>query len=1250
MVKRQMLEMLPAQKNVENMMMAYQEKELCNMGGYFVLASKDEAEKARLMMKMIPIAHGALQLRYGFQGKMFLAMEREKTWIPVYECAEEGEIEKQKRFTEWLQQPFQENGPLYGFAVFHFSDNTWYGCEKFHHLIMDKASLLLLIQWQRKALADISNVGKEQWESKIVTDTRYLDMMHHVETPVTSENQAKDWLARNFHRERKIRQEHRVSLSADAKSVVCSIPLKLWRAVHKMSEEKQISAESIWCLAICLEHCLCLGTNQTVIGRITEYRKRNQKDIVGLFSRILPISYVIQQGDASKQCRYLMEQFFVSLRYGEYSLAKLNSLDKEADIRFDVVISYHPQRLSLERQAEYRELPNNCIDTSLRIWINDEAETPELILFYQTEYYTKKEITARSERYLRILDQICSQKSPAEISLLTEADKRAYHLVHAEPKVAPVQTVVQRFLKRGIDGKDAARGIPLLIDENHTWDYEQSLYVFYQSVDWLEKHHVSFGDIVGLCCPRSVMLPILMLAVLYMKAAFLPIILKETEERRRRLTKDCRIVIGEKEIEEIWGLEIDLDIQNRAEREREKVYEKEFLQNQCAYVLYTSGSTGEPKAVQISMYSLMCRLEWMYRKYGCRGLTLQKTPYTFDVSVWEILLAPAYGGSLYLMGQDEERLPDRIAEIIIKRKINRVHFVPSMLGMFLQYWEQERLCASRTNLMDVFVSGEVLSDQLTEKVFRLFPSVRLVNLYGPTECTIDVSYHECKPGEKEIPIGRAVANTELYVMAPDHYDLLPVGVPGELCICGDLGGMGYKGNEQGGYGEYDGKKIYRTGDMAQLGSDGEIYYLGRMDEQKKLRGMRIDTGIVERILLRHPQIRMAYAIVREHHLEAYYEADADIAGLRNMLSEDLPFYNIPTQWYRVSFFPLNRHGKLDTEKLFQQVEKEKIARTTLGSSEFTNEEQRLAELIESYSSLVIVSPDDNLMEAGLDSLAAMQIVGALREKGFSCSYAVIYQHPTVRHLLAALGENAVLGQPKGLDYLFRHGQVHLLLCVPYGGGESEIYGEMARHISELPWDMAVVRMADFEEKTVGAIAMELAGELRNYSEFTIIGYCVGSALAIALSAELQKQKKKIDRVYLAASLPSHYYHIGRKKFCAWDFMSDAMIRKFLLRLNRGAKEADILLDISQFRKDVRRYFDFMEKTPKKMTNISVTLLFGGCDPLTRKWRRQYQRWNQYFEGKKQICVIKTAGHYFLSESAELLGRVLQQNHNEVDGE
>lgn len=1250
MVETQMWEMLPAQKNIESMMMTYQEKAVCNMGGYFVLASREEAEKARMMMGMMPNAHGALQLRYDLRGNMFLAAEKEKASIPIYECTETGEIEKQKRFTEWLQQPFQENGPLYGFAVFHFSDDTWYGCEKFHHLIMDKASLLLLIQWQRKALADLSNVGMKQWESQIVMDTRYLDMMNHVDMPAASETEAKDWLARNFHWDGKRVQGRRASLSARAKSVACPVPLKLWRAVHRMSEEKQISAESIWCLAICLDHCLCFGTNQTVIGRMAEYRKRNQKDIVGLFSRILPISYVIQQGDATEQCRYLMEQFFVSLRYGEYSLAKLNSLDKEADIAFDVVISYHPQRLSLERQAEYGELSNDCIDTPLRIWINDEAETPELLVFYQTECYEKEEIAARSERYLRIVDQICSQKSPAKISLLTEADKRAYHLAHGEPKVAPVQTVVQRFLQRGIDGKDGAKGMPVLIDEKHAWDYEQSLYAFYQSVNWLERHHVTSGDIVGLCCPRSVMLPILMLAALYRKAAFLPIILKESGERRRHLTKDCRVVIGEKEIEEIQGLEIDSDIQSRAEGEREKVYEKGFLQNQRAYVLYTSGSTGEPKAVQISMYSLMCRLEWMYRKYGCAGLTLQKAPYTFDVSVWEVLLAPAYGGSLYLMGQDEERLPDRIAEIIIKRKINRVHFVPSMLGMFLQYWEQERLCASRTNLMDLFVSGEALSPPLAEKVFQLFPSVRLVNLYGPTECTIDVSYHECRRGEEEIPIGRAVANTELYVMAPGRCILLPVGVPGELCVCGDLVGMGYMGKEQGGYGEYDGKKIYRTGDMARLGSDGEIYYLGRMDQQTKLRGMRIDTGIVERILLAHPKIRMAHAIVRGQHLEAYYEADGDIAGLPEMLSENLPFYNIPTQWYRVSFFPLDRHGKLDMEKLFRQAEWEKVAQRTIGSWEFTKEERHLAQLIESHSSIAILSPDDNLLEAGLDSLAAMKIVGALREKGFSCSYAVIYQHPTVRRLLAALEEEAHLPRPKGLDYLFRHGQGHLLLCVPYGGGESEIYGEMARQVSELPWDMAVVRMADFDEKAVEEIAMELAGELGDYAEFTIFGYCVGSALAVALSAELQKQKKKIDRVYLAASLPSRYCHIGRKKFCAWDFMTDGMIRKFLLGLGGSAKGADVLLDISQFRKDARRYYDFMDQMPKKMADISVTLLFGGRDPLTRKWRCQYRRWNQYFAGRKQVCLIKTAGHYFLSESAELLGRMLQRNRNDMDGE
>lgn len=1241
----QIWNMLPAQKNIENMMMTYPEESLCNMGGYFLLASGQEAETARLMLRMMPAAHGAIRLQYANKGRMTLSGMADAGDIPIYECTEYEEEEKIQKLSNWMEQPFAANGPLYGFAVFHFADDTWYGCEKFHHLIMDKASLLLLIKWQRKALADIRRLGREQWTDQIVADERYWNLLQQPETPIVSQEQAKAWLNCHFSAQSGNWREREVSLSARAEHVECAMPPELYRSVHHMSKQYQISVESIWYLAFCLELCMRRSTNHCVIGRLTEYRRNGQKDIVGLFSRILPVDYTVQPGDVQAQCRYLDEQFLVSLRYGDYSLQALQSL-AETDISFDIAVSYHPQRLMMERHAEYRELPNRFIDTPLRIWINDGETEPGLTIFFQTECYKREQVEARARRYLWILEQLCDGKRPEDISLLTQRDRRAYGLVNSSQRVYPAQTPAQRFLQRDTGMTDTERLQPILQDAENIWNYEQALYVFYQAVTWLEGRGIGTGDIVGLCCPRSVMLPLLMLAIQHREAAFLPVAVQESAERRQRLTKDCRIVITEETLREIQETEVCFSVRQRAGEESARVYEADILRSRRAYLLYTSGSTGEPKAVQISVYSLMCRLEWMYQRYGCSDMTLQKTPYTFDVSLWELLLPPAYGGCLYLMRQGEERLPDSIADVIFRRQVSRVHFVPSMLEMFLQYWEQEHLTASDTVLTDIFVSGEALQSSLAEKVHRLFPQARLVNFYGPTECTIDVSCHDCVPGEQDIPIGRAASNTELYIMATGSQVLLPLYEEGELCVFGDFVGIGYLGKEQGGYGTYRGRRMYRTGDLARLGSDGEIYYLGRLDRQAKLRGMRIDTGVVERLLLCHREIRAAHVTVQGQHLAAYYEADRELAGLCDMLAGELPFYNIPDRWYQVSSFPLSSHGKLDIRRLYSQVQ-EQLAKQkgqTSSGQEFTKQEESLVQLLEQYFPVSALSPDDNLLEAGLDSLTAMQVVGALRERGFSCSYAVLYQYPTVRLLASALRGSSEHGKTvQGLDYLMQNREKHLLLCVPYGGGESEIYGRVAEFIHALPWDMAVVRMADFGELAVGRIAKQLAGALEDYESFTVFGYCVGSALAVALAEQLQKRQKKVDRVYLAASLPSRYYHLGAKRFSAWDFMTDKMIQHFLRGLQKGAgKQIDFSSRIGRFRTDTKRYFDFMEQKPVKL-HVPVTLLFGEKDPLTRRWRKKYRKWNRYFTDEIEIRHIHSAGHYFLAEAAEPVGKLLLED-------
>ena len=896
-----------AQENIEHMMLAYQESELCNMGGFFWLNSRREAKCARTMLSYMPMAHGALRLCYLKKGRL-KENEAAMAEVPVIVCSAKEEKEKERIMEEWVRTPFVLSRALCEFAIFSFGDHTWAGAEKFHHLIMDKTSLLLLIKWQRETLRKLMEVGEAAVLKELTLDRSYLRLLEAPPKYHTLKEQTEKWLKAHFG----LSDPHgkgRTALSSKAEVLNLRIPEKLCQELRQRSEMEKVSTESIiWYAAFFVEMLHRTGKKQGVIGRMLEYRRQKEKEIVGLFSRVLPIPFRIQEGGLMGQCSYLMEQFLVGMRYGEYSLAQLKQLAPERELDFELLISYHPQRLLTEKGAEYREVLGEGIDTPLRVWINDAVKTGELTIFYQIERFPREQVRKWGERVFFVLEQLLGGIRADQVSLLTEADRMAYQKLNAEIEVDPKFTVSQQFLLRGakyyqeqlesrtksIDEKnqeDLKCHDVFLKDQHSIWSYEDALLWFYQAVDWLREHGAGRGAVVLVCMERSVMLPVFLLAVLHCKAAFLPVSVTESKRRKEELRKEAAIFAGEDERKEISSRNANPktseNIWERAFLDTRKKWDKKELQNERAYILYTSGSTGAPKAVQISQYSLMCRLQWAMEKYGCGRITLQKTVTTFDVSLWELFLPLIYGGRLYLLREGAERLPDEIADTIKKERITRVHFVPSMLEAFLNYLCKEEGERKKSwELEEIFVSGEELRAELAKRVFLTFPKVRLINLYGPTECTIDVSYHECHRGERKIPIGKAVANTRLFLMPPDSEEILPIGVEGELCVFGDLVGMGYAKEEQGGFCEVEKKdggterypagRMYRTGDFCVLEEDGELYYRGRRDQQEKLRGMRVDLGSIEHAILKHPDIRACHVLIHDHRLEAFYEAGREV--------------------------------------------------------------------------------------------------------------------------------------------------------------------------------------------------------------------------------------------------------------------------------------------------------------------------------------------------------------------------------------
>ncbi|HYD80320.1 MAG TPA: amino acid adenylation domain-containing protein, partial [Paucimonas sp.] len=435
-----------------------------------------------------------------------------------------------------------------------------------------------------------------------------------------------------------------------------------------------------------------------------------------------------------------------------------------------------------------------------------------------------------------------------------------------------------------------------------------------------------------------------------------------------------------------------------------------------AYMIYTSGSTGTPKGAMNSHGGLRNRLVWMRRHFqiGAADTILQKTPFGFDVSVWELLLPPMSGARLVYAKPGGHGDPGYLADLIREHRITVAHFVPSMLAVFLGHCERHEQAARLSSLRHVVASGEALGHEQIDAALRLLPAT-LTNLYGPTEAAIDVTFWRAErlPRERVVPIGRPIANTRIYIL---DAELRPVaaGVQGELYIGGANVGQGYLGLPQktaecflpdpfAGQG-----KLYRTGDLARFRADGTIEYLGRADHQVKIRGFRIELGEIEARLAAHAEIREAVVLAREDgagdkRLVAYYVAASDAAdpgteALRSHLRTHLPDYMVPAACVKLERLPLTPNGKLDRKALPDPGAEAYGVRGYVAPQ--TPIEEALADIWAEILGRERVGVRDNFFELGGHSLMVARVVSKIQDcLEVNVPMRVFFAAPTVEGVL-----------------------------------------------------------------------------------------------------------------------------------------------------------------------------------------------------------------------------------------------------------
>ena len=652
----------------------------------------------------------------------------------------------------------------------------------------------------------------------------------------------------------------------------------------------------------------------------------------------------------------------------------------------------------------------------------DTVETPDgqiaARFTYAEELFEADTIKRLSKHYLCLLQQLTddAQQCLGDVNLLSAAEwNQLLNWGVNERRYAGVEPVHCLIERRVVEQPDAVA----LIFQDHELSYAQ----LNRRANQLAHRLITLGikpeSRVGIALERSIEMVVALLAVLKAGGAYVPLDPDYPSERLQHMMTDSTIglLLTQSHVraripspEHCPVLELDAaTVADCPEHNPDVTLHPEHL----AYIIYTSGSTGKPKGVMNRHGALHNRLMWMQEAFPIDSgdAVLQKTPFSFDVSVWEFFWPLMYGARLVIANPGDHRDAGRLIGLICQHNVTLLHFVPSMLRAFMA----DAQVVACTNLKSIICSGEALQPEMQQAVFGRLPAVELHNLYGPTEAAIDVTHWACRPeSSSNIPIGRPISGTQTYIL-DNNLNPVPSGVAGELYLGGVGLARGYL-NRPGLTAErfvtdpfsQPGERLYRTGDLARWRRDGQIEYLGRLDHQVKMRGFRIELGEIEAQLLQQPEIREAVVSVHSAGQDARLVAHValqsgvtalDTAALNESLRKTLPDYMLPSLIMVLDHLPLNANGKIDRNRLPAPA----FTSADNDAPPQGETEQRLAGIWQEVLGIDRVGRNDHFFKLGGHSLMILQVQQRLQSTHpVSLSLRLLFEHPVLKDMALAV--------------------------------------------------------------------------------------------------------------------------------------------------------------------------------------------------------------------------------------------------------
>ncbi|GLC32289.1 amino acid adenylation domain-containing protein [Clostridium omnivorum] len=997
---------------------------LHNIGGCISIHGKIDVSKMQKTINIVIKNNEGLRLRFiekdGEPAQYIHEFYEENIDFVDFTNYEESKEEYEK----WSEKLFKSrfdimDKQLYYFAIFKISEDEYGVLLNIHHIISDGWSISLI---QRQVCEVYSNlIINLQFNTDEIYS--YIDFVKEEDEYLKSERFIKN---KNFWNEKfnNIPEEflYKTSNSLDGKRLSFDIDSDLSNKIKLFIDDKKCSLNTFFMSVLLIYINKISYKSDLVIGTPVFNRTgKKQKGMVGMFTSTVPFRFNINNKinveNLIKLINKELKACLVNQKYPYDLLVKDLELSKNGyDSLYKMCVNYYNSNYLNDikgMEVETLEYYSGNQSYSLQLTVKEWKENNITLNFdYKILEYTEIEIKSMYRSMLNIINQvlISGETLIKDIKLLSkeETDYKLYSL-NSRSSIYPKKTVQELFEEQALKTPNKVA----LEFKEITLTYRELNERSNQIANYLKEKGIGKKSIVGIMETHSIELLISILGVLKAGAAYLPIDPSYPIERINYMLEDSGSSMLITNFKDESGIKINGTIADIAYINLD-LYSKENLTkvndlNDLAYIIYTSGSTGKPKGVMLEHQGLTNYIWWANKTYlkSDNEVMALYSSISFDLTVTSIFTPLISGSKIVIYENDEKEFV--LYKILRENKATVVKLTPAHLTLL------KDMDNSKSNIKRFIVGGEDLKVSLAKEVSRSFgESIEICNEYGPTETVVGCmiyKFDEEKDKGISVPIGYPADNVQIYILDED-LNVVPTGIAAELYVSGDGVARGYLNREELTLERFienpfiRGKKMYRTGDTAKYLENGAVEYVGRIDNQVKIRGHRIELGEIEKYLLEYGAIKDAVVIIKEDSIgnkviNAYVVNNIEITDLeiKNWLLRFLPKYMIPTNFIFMDKFPLTLNGKVDYKLLPEPV---------MVKKEFlrfrTREEEELIKAMEEILGVKNISMNDNYYQLGGDSIKAIQIASKLKNKGLDIKVKHILAYESIEEIAATVAE------------------------------------------------------------------------------------------------------------------------------------------------------------------------------------------------------------------------------------------------------